>query len=1087
MKNSQSIYLSIYLIFFVVFSSIAQSNKQFYWAGKNKIELTEDASKLILISKKKFNYTGNSSEIKKQNDEFKVSLEKADKAVRGFKEIKKTERIGRKELLIDLKDSVDNQKIKQLVEVSNPDFEVSTAYKYKDSCLLIPSSYILLLPKPRVNINEILQRFKNKVELVKPPYSRFYTLKADLKNYIKISNELHESGLVEWVQPDFFLATQSHNVPSDPLYSQQWNYKNSEPNGIRAEGAWDMTKGSSNLIVSVIDQGVANHEDLNDGNGNSRVLQGIRLNPDNINPSDWITGGQPISNAWHGQSSAGVVAASHNNLGGVGVAPEVKIYPVNFFSRTQSRDIYVRYEEFAEAINRSWNAGASVINMSMGLGSSSESPYSPVIEAAVDNAKSQGRGGKGTVLVASSGNSSLNVYSMLYPAKAPNLITVGGSTQNGRIHENSITGSTLDLVAPWGGVVTTDLMGNDGLSNDNYNLNFFGTSASAPQVSGLAALMLSVNSNLSAQEVENIMKNEASKLYDGGGNQYSQNEQGAGLIRACESVYEAMFQGLSISGQDIPSSGATITLNGLAGSAYDNTSWTIVENAFKIAGNTSGYNSYAYLVPASGASGTVKIRFTVNGCGNNKQKYIEKVLNITSNPGNSICQALSNKCYKIKPVLSGMPLEVAGGGTAGGENIWQNYANNCGNQVFRIEQSNESQYCKILPQYTGGRAWELQGVGGNSSTTIGAEVKNIDYNGNDSQKFYFTDAGGGAYHISTKAVINAFGGTGSNYHYLDVYGGNSNAYSKLNLWSRNGANNQRFIFEEVPCSTSCNGDGGSGGGGGGGSCGMSITSVGYNCFDNILESVGVSGDGGAELQYRADAGNWVDYTFHIQFLSAGTHTIYVRKKYETNCQASLSVTICGGGSGGGGGGGGNGCVTAGCLTIGTVGYNCSNGILETVVVSGGSGNYQYALDNCTIWKDYQFHFQQISNGNHTLYVRDQSNTNCGDVKAISIGCNNMRQRTTEESIILQEEIKLEMEVSPNPSTEEIEVKYYLDKGVQAEIALVDNLGRIYQKRELTGKGMIEKEIFSINKLNAGQYFINIKTATSSQAKAFVKE
>jgi hypothetical protein len=329
--------------------------------------------------------------------------------------------------------------------------------------------------------------------------------------------------------------------------------------------------------------------------------------------------------------------------------------------------------------------------------------------------------------------------------------------------------------------------------------------------------MLSVNSNLTPDQVEFIMKDNAKSLG------LSSTQQGAGLVRACESVYDAMYLGLTIAGQEVPSYGASITLNGLSGSMFNSTTWSIVENSFKISGATSGPGYNPYIQPVAGATGTVKIRFTVTGCGGSKQRTIDKVLNIITSTGNSVCQNLANKCYKIKPVLGGLNLEVAGGGTAGGENIWQNYANNCGNQVFRIEQSDESQYCKVMPQYNGGRAWELQGVGGNNATTIGAEVKNLDYNGNDSQKFYFADAGGGAYNISTKAVINAFGGTNTQYHLLDVFGGNVNQYNKVGLWFRHGGDNQRFVFEETGCATSCSGNGG--GGGGGNTCGMNITSV----------------------------------------------------------------------------------------------------------------------------------------------------------------------------------------------------------------------------------------------------------------------
>jgi hypothetical protein len=253
-----------------------------------------------------------------------------------------------------------------------------------------------------------------------------------------------------------------------------------------------------------------------------------------------------------------------------------------------------------------------------------------------------------------------------------------------------------------------------------------------------------------------------------------------------------------------------------------------------------------------------------------------------------------------------------------------------------------------------------------------------------------------------------------------------------------------------------------------------------------MEGINVTGDGGAELQYRVDAGTWYDYTFHIQGLSPGAHVVYTRKKYDTNCQASLSVNICSGG-GGGGGGGGTSCPPAGCLSIGAIGYNCGSGILETVNVSGGSGDYQYSLDNCTNWKDYAFQIQQIPNGSHTMYVRDKLNINCGDVATFTVSCNSLRQGTKEEATVNPEEAKNELAIFPNPATDEVVVSYYLEKDEQAEIVLVDIVGKVLQKREVLGKGQTHKEKFIIKSLSAGTYYINLRTKTLSTSKRLIKD
>ena len=109
-----------------------------------------------------------------------------------------------------------------------------------------------------------------------------------------------------------------------------------------------MTKGSSSIKVAVIDQGVAGHEDLGD-----RLLPGFTPGLANGN-------GAPVSNNPHGECCAGIIGASHNNLGIAGIAPLVKIVPVNIFYSQSSSNI-------AAAINYAWDdAEADVISNSWG-------------------------------------------------------------------------------------------------------------------------------------------------------------------------------------------------------------------------------------------------------------------------------------------------------------------------------------------------------------------------------------------------------------------------------------------------------------------------------------------------------------------------------------------------------------------------------------------------------------------------------------------------------------------------------------------------------------------------------------------------
>ena len=252
-----------------------------------------------------------------------------------------------------------------------------------------------------------------------------------------------------------------------------------------------MTKGSSSIKVAVIDQGVAGHEDLGD-----RLLPGFTPGLANGN-------GAPVSNNPHGECCAGIIGASHNNLGIAGIAPLVKIVPVNIFYSQSSSNI-------AAAINYAWDdAEADVISNSWG------GSVADAITSAINNARTNGRGGLGCVVVFAAGNSGSSVS---FPATVNGVIAVGAVDKNGALCSYSARGSEINLVAPSGAldytgdIRTLDLMGSAGLYPGNYLSTFGGTSASCPQVSGVAALLLSINPKLTEAEVRNIHGHSARKI-----------------------------------------------------------------------------------------------------------------------------------------------------------------------------------------------------------------------------------------------------------------------------------------------------------------------------------------------------------------------------------------------------------------------------------------------------------------------------------------------------------------------------------------------------------------------------------------------
>lgn len=141
---------------------------------------------------------------------------------------------------------------------------------------------------------------------------------------------IYESDLVSYCHPNFKASIERHQVvPTDPLYPDQYYLNQGNNIDINAPPqAWGITQGIREVRVAVIDDGVENHEDM-DG----RVLPGFT-------PTDNTGFGAPVAPPppanlhiiGHGQACAGIISASHNNLGIAGVAPCTQIIPVNIFN-----------------------------------------------------------------------------------------------------------------------------------------------------------------------------------------------------------------------------------------------------------------------------------------------------------------------------------------------------------------------------------------------------------------------------------------------------------------------------------------------------------------------------------------------------------------------------------------------------------------------------------------------------------------------------------------------------------------------------------------------------------------------------------
>ena len=360
----------------------------------------------------------------------------------------------------------------------------------------------------------------------------------DINKVLEIANKIYESDVAEFSIPDFYIPLELNQV-NDPLFPLQFQMHNTGQviDGVagvndidcNALQAWDISLGN-NVTVAVFDQGLENHEDF----GN-RLIGGFT-------PATNGNGTPLVNGDTHGMNCAGVIGASDDNLGLRGIAPNVNFLSVNIFANgTTSGDI-------ADGIQWAINNGADVLSNSWSY------PLAPCdftnidIENAIQNAVTNGRNGRGSVVVFSSGNTGGCVN---YPARNNNVISVGAVDNRGNLFNYSARGPELDLVAPsgqtnyLGNIRTTDRMGIAGRVAGNYEPSFGGTSASCPVVSGVAALVLSVNPNLTQQEVRNILTSTATDMGAGG----FDNNFGFGRVNAFAAVQAAQIA--SINGPDI--------------------------------------------------------------------------------------------------------------------------------------------------------------------------------------------------------------------------------------------------------------------------------------------------------------------------------------------------------------------------------------------------------------------------------------------------------------------------------------------------------------------------------------------------------
>lgn len=382
-------------------------------------------------------------------------------------------------------------------------------------------------------------------------------------------NQLSGDPQIEYVQPASLYKVDF--VPNDSLLSEQWAFEK-----LGVSDAWDITTGSDDIILGVIDTGIDFlHPDLknrlyvnpsedlnNNGRFDASDIDGID-NDDNGFTDDifgWdftdrdgfpfdSTGGDyldwdnyPMDEHGHGTYIAGILGAEANNISGIaGIMQKGKVLNLRAFDPAG----YGEEDDVTAAILYAVSMGVDVINMSFG-----DNAFSYVLKDVIEYAYEQG-----VVLVASSGNSGSSAPH--YPSGYSQVICVGSSSENDYVNAQSNYGSTLDLVAPGLNILTTDL-------NGGY-AKIAGTSAAAPFVSATAALLLS-RENYSNSEIKQIIKSTSVDILNDGWDERS----GAGRLDIAKAVLVSAPSLVEFNHplQDYATSEARLGINATILSAY---------------------------------------------------------------------------------------------------------------------------------------------------------------------------------------------------------------------------------------------------------------------------------------------------------------------------------------------------------------------------------------------------------------------------------------------------------------------------------------------------------------------------------------
>ncbi len=301
---------------------------------------------------------------------------------------------------------------------------------------------------------------------------------------------------VRYAHPNWL--TQIAFEPNDPRWNQQCG-----PQAINAPAAWDITRGSNDIIIAVADTGL--------NFGHEEFQSNVYVNPDEIPANgidddnngyiDDINGRNCLDDDnnmtdrnGHGSHVSGSAAAPINNSIGIAGMSNSTVMVLQVFNSGGGGT----WEAITEAVYYATDNGAHLLSYSGG-GGGNDPALREAVAYAWDN-------GMSVVAAAGNGNSTRRFY----PAAFDTVLSICGTDCNDNRYGSSNRGDWLDVGAPGVNILSCEEGGSSSYGTKT------GTSMSTPHVSGLVALMLSLNDSLTPQEIRDLLRDNAVDLGDPG-------------------------------------------------------------------------------------------------------------------------------------------------------------------------------------------------------------------------------------------------------------------------------------------------------------------------------------------------------------------------------------------------------------------------------------------------------------------------------------------------------------------------------------------------------------------------------------------